>query len=105
MSQLEPLIADLALILMCAGVMTLLFKRLRQPVVLGYIVAGFLTSPNMPYMPSVTDMEGIHLWSGMLGIFVVLFAVLGIILSPRLRTRGERMTRTFMENLNGNSSE
>ena len=104
MSQLEPLIADLALILMCAGVMTLLFKRLRQPVVLGYIVAGFLTSPNMPYMPSVTDMEGIHLWSD-IGVIFLLFAVLGIILSPRLRKRGERMTRTFMENLNDNSSE
>lgn len=104
MSQLEPLIADLALILMCAGVMTLLFKRLRQPVVLGYIVAGFLTSPNMPYMPSVTDMEGIHLWSD-IGVIFLLFAVLGIILCPRLRKRGERMTRTFMENLNGNSSE
>lgn len=56
MSQLEPLIADLALILICAGVMPLLFKSLKQPVVLGYIVAGFLASPNMPYMPSVTIM-------------------------------------------------
>ena len=55
MNSLEPLIADLALILICAGVMTLLFKRLKQPVVLGYIVAGFLASPNMTYMPSVTD--------------------------------------------------
>lgn len=63
MSELEPLIADLALILICAGAMTLLFKWLKQPVVLGYIVAGFLASPNMPYMPSVTDLEGIHLWS------------------------------------------
>jgi CPA2 family monovalent cation:H+ antiporter-2 len=42
MSQLEPLIADLALILICAGVMTLLFKSFKQPIVLGYIVAGFL---------------------------------------------------------------
>ena len=42
MSELAPLIADLALILFCAGVMTLLFKKLRQPLVLGYIVAGFL---------------------------------------------------------------
>ena len=55
MNSLEPLIADLAVILICAGVMTLLFKRLKQPVVLGYIVAGFLASPNMTYMPSVTD--------------------------------------------------
>ncbi|MBQ7690088.1 MAG: cation:proton antiporter [Muribaculaceae bacterium] len=74
MSQLEPLIADLALILICAGVMTLLFKSLKQPIVLGYIVAGFLASPNMPYMPSVTDMHGIHLWSE-LGVIFLLFAL------------------------------
>ena len=74
MSQLEPLIADLALILICAGVMTLLFKSLKQPIVLGYIVAGFLASPNMPYMPSVTDMHGIHLWSE-IGVVFLLFAL------------------------------
>ena len=74
MSELEPLIADLALILICAGAMTLLFKRLKQPVVLGYIVAGFLTSPNMPYMPSVTDLHGIHLWSE-IGVIFLLFAL------------------------------
>ena len=74
MSQLEPLIADLALILICAGVMTLLFKSLKQPIVLGYIVAGFLASPNMPYMPSVTDMHGIHVWSE-IGVIFLLFAL------------------------------
>ena len=74
MSTLEPLIVDLALILICAGAMTLLFKRLKQPVVLGYIVAGFLASPNMTYMPSVTDMEGIKLWSD-IGVIFLLFAL------------------------------
>ena len=74
MSQLEPLIADLALILICAGVMTLLFKSFKQPIVLGYIVAGFLASLNMPYMPSVTDMHGIHLWSE-IGVIFLLFAL------------------------------
>lgn len=44
MSQLPTLIADLALILICAGIMTLLFKKLKQPLVLGYVVAGFLAS-------------------------------------------------------------
>ena len=66
--------SDLALILICAGVMTLLFKSLKQPVVLGYIVAGFLASPNMPYMPSVSDMHGIHLWSE-IGVVFLLFAL------------------------------
>ena len=74
MSQLEPLIADLALILICAGVMTLLFKKLKQPIVLGYIVAGFLASPNMPYMPSVSDGHGVHLWSE-IGVIFLLFAL------------------------------
>ena len=74
MSQLEPLIADLALILICAGAMTLLFKSLKQPIVLGYIVAGFLASPNMPYMPSVSDMHGIHLWSE-IGVIFLLFTL------------------------------
>ena len=74
MSELEPLIADLALILICAGSMTLLFKRLKQPVVLGYIVAGFLASPNMAYMPSVTDLHGVHLWSE-IGVIFLLFAL------------------------------
>jgi len=74
MSELEPLIADLALILICAGAMTLLFKRLKQPIVLGYIVAGFLASPNMPYMPSVHDLHGIHLWSE-IGVIFLLFAL------------------------------
>ena len=74
MQELEPLIADLALILICAGAMTLLFKRLKQPVVLGYIVAGFIASPNMPYMPSVTDLHGVHLWSE-IGVIFLLFAL------------------------------
>ena len=74
MSQLEPLMSDLALILICAGVMTLLFKSLKQPIVLGYIVAGFLASPNMPYMPSVSDMHGVHLWSE-IGVVFLLFAL------------------------------
>lgn len=55
MAELPPMIADLALILMVAGVVTLIFKRLKQPLVLGYIVAGFLVSPNMTYTPSAVD--------------------------------------------------
>ena len=66
MSELDPLIIDLAKIMICAGATTLLFKWLKQPVVLGYIVAGFLASPNMPYTPSVTDLHGIHIWAGVL---------------------------------------
>ena len=71
---MEAMIVDLALILICAGVMTLIFKRLKQPLVLGYIVAGFLASPNMPYMPSVSDLENVHLWSD-IGVIFLLFAL------------------------------
>ena len=49
MSELPHLIKDLALILVVAGIVTIIFKRLKQPLVLGYVVAGFLVSPNMPY--------------------------------------------------------
>lgn len=54
--------------------MTLLFKKLKQPLVLGYIVAGFLVSPNMPYMSSVTDLANIKLWSD-IGVIFLLFAL------------------------------
>lgn len=57
MSELAPLINDLALILICAGVMTLIFKKLKQPLVLGYIVAGFISSPHITFTPSVVDCE------------------------------------------------
>ena len=49
MSEIPELINDLAYILMSAGIVTLIFKKLKQPLVLGYIVAGFLVSPHMPY--------------------------------------------------------
>ena len=74
MSEIEPLIADLALILICAGVMTLVFKKLRQPLVLGYIVAGFIASPHFALTPSVLDAASIHTWSD-IGVIFLLFAL------------------------------
>ena len=74
MSHLAPLIADLALILICAGVMTLLFKKLKQPLVLGYVVAGFLASPHMAYTPSVMDTANIQTWAD-IGVIFLLFAL------------------------------
>ena len=55
MAHLPPLITDLALILICAGIMTFVFKLLKQPLVLGYIVAGFLASPYVGFTPSVIE--------------------------------------------------
>jgi CPA2 family monovalent cation:H+ antiporter-2 len=74
MGELPPLVKDLALILIVAGAVTLLFKRLKQPLVLGYIVAGFLVSPHMPYTASVTDMSNIHLWAD-IGVMFLLFSL------------------------------
>lgn len=74
MSELAPFISDLALILICAGIMTLVFKRLKQPLVLGYIVAGFLASPHVTFTPSVIDMANIHTWSE-IGVIFLLFAL------------------------------
>lgn len=74
MAHLPPLITDLALILLCAGVMTLLFKRLKQPLVLGYIVAGFLASPYFEFTPSVIDEESIKIWAE-IGVIFLLFGL------------------------------
>ncbi len=74
MESLQPLIVDLALILILAGVVTLLFKKLRQPVVLGYIVAGFLASPGFHYLPSIVDATSIDVWAE-IGIIILLFSL------------------------------
>lgn len=74
MSQLPPLITDLALMLIVAGVVTIVFKRLKQPLVLGYIVAGFLVSPHMPYTPSVVETTNIHVWAD-IGVMFLLFSL------------------------------
>ena len=71
---LEPMIKDLALMLIVAGVVTLIFKKLKQPLVLGYIVAGFLVSPHMPYTASVADLESIKLWAD-IGVMFLLFSL------------------------------
>ena len=74
MSELPHLIKDLALILVVAGIVTIIFKRLRQPLVLGYVVAGFLVSPNMPYIMSVVDIADIHTWAD-IGVMFLLFSL------------------------------
>ena len=74
MGELHSLIKDLALILMVAGIVTLVFKRLKQPLVLGYVVAGFLVSPHMPYVASVVDQADIHTWAD-IGVMFLLFSL------------------------------
>ena len=74
MAEIPFLVKDLALILMVAGVVTLIFKRLKQPLVLGYIVAGFLVSPHMPYTVSVMDETDIQTWAD-IGVIFTLFSL------------------------------
>ncbi|MDR1499438.1 MAG: cation:proton antiporter [Tannerellaceae bacterium] len=74
MAHLPEFISDLALILISAGVATLLFKWLRQPVVLGYIVAGFLAGPGVAWLPTVTDMGNVEIWAE-IGVIFLLFAL------------------------------
>lgn len=74
MSELPSLVKDLALILVVAGIVTLVFKRLKQPLVLGYIVAGFLVSPHMPYLMSVVDKADIQTWAD-IGVIFLLFSL------------------------------
>lgn len=74
MSELPYLVKDLALILVVAGVVTIVFKKLKQPLVLGYVVAGFLVSPHMPYTMSVVDKADISTW-GDIGVMFLLFSL------------------------------
>jgi CPA2 family monovalent cation:H+ antiporter-2 len=74
MSHLPTLIQDLALILAIAGVTTLLFKKLKQPVVLGYILAGLLVGPNFSLLPSISDTEGVKVWAD-IGVIFLLFSL------------------------------
>ncbi len=72
--HLPTIISDLALILVVAGFVTLLFKKLRQPLVLGYIIAGTIVGPNFSLFPSVSEKEGIEIWAE-IGVIFLLFSL------------------------------
>lgn len=72
--SIESLISDLAFILILGAFTTVFFKWIKQPVVLGYIVAGFLASPNFTYLPSVTTESNIDFWA-QIGIIALLFSL------------------------------
>ena len=74
MSSLPPIFLDLAIILITAGVITVIFKWLKQPLVLGYIVAGFFIGPYFPWFPAITDDTNVHVWSD-IGIVFLMFAL------------------------------
>ncbi|MBR5673896.1 MAG: cation:proton antiporter [Muribaculaceae bacterium] len=72
--DINSLISDLALILVLGAIATIIFKMLKQPVVLGYIVAGFLASPHFALLPSVAGEANIEFWA-QIGIIVLLFSL------------------------------
>ena len=74
MSHLPTIITDLAMILLVAGVTTILFKKINQPLVLGYIIAGFITGPNFSFFPTITDKVNVQSWSE-IGVIFLLFAL------------------------------
>lgn len=74
MIHLPVLITDLGLILAAAGITTLLFKKIKQPLVLGYILAGLLVGPHIDFIPTVTDNESVTIWAE-IGVIFLLFSL------------------------------
>ena len=74
MHHLPTLISDLAMIMIYAGIITVLFKRLKQPVVLGYIVAGIIVGPHFDFLPTAADKENIQIWAD-IGVIFLLFSL------------------------------
>jgi CPA2 family monovalent cation:H+ antiporter-2 len=74
MSQIPALMSDLAVILCTASIVILVFKKMKQPIVLGYIVAGILTGSAVSVLPTVSDMTGVKIWAD-IGVVFLLFAL------------------------------
>ena len=70
--HIPAFISDLAVMMLTAGAITILFRKIKQPLILGYILAGFLTSPYFPLFMTVEDTEAIHIWSE-IGIIFLMF--------------------------------
>lgn len=72
--HLEPLITDLGLILMTAGIAVLIFRKLKQPLVLGYLIAGFLAGNHFDFFPTIKDIKSVEVWAE-IGIIFLLFSL------------------------------
>lgn len=72
--HLQPLIRDLGIILMTAAVAVLLFKKIKQPLVLGYLIAGFLAGNNFDFFPSIKDIKSVEVWAE-IGVIFLLFSL------------------------------
>ncbi|MBO4284941.1 MAG: cation:proton antiporter [Alphaproteobacteria bacterium] len=74
MHGLHPLISDLTLITVYAAITTLVFKKLRQPIVLGYLLAGIFAGPHLNFLPTVTETTSLNLWAD-IGVIFLLFSL------------------------------
>lgn len=74
MLHLPALIQDLGIILFTAGIVTLIFKKIQQPVVLGYLIAGFLVGPEISFLPTIQERDAIKVWAE-IGVIVLLFGL------------------------------
>ncbi len=74
MHSIHTLIVDLTLITIYAGLTTLLFKKLKQPIVLGYVLAGIFAGPFFNFVPTVSDKENLTLWAD-IGVIFLLFGL------------------------------
>lgn len=74
MNELPVLMGDLAYILVLAGIVTIIFKRLNQPLVLGYIVAGFICGPKLSFLPSIVDLQNVNAWAE-IGVVFLMFTL------------------------------
>ena len=97
MGHLPKLIQDLALILITGALTTIIFKRIRQPLVLGYIIAGFLVGPYLSITPTVADTENVKTLAE-IGVIFLLFS-LGLEFSFKklMRVGGAASTTAFVE--------
>ena len=74
MHTIHSLIVDLTLITIYAGIITLIFKKLKQPTVLGYILAGIIAGPFFNFLPTVNDRENLTIWAD-IGVIFLLFGL------------------------------
>ena len=68
------IVRDLAVILISAGVFTIISKALKQPLIIGYILAGFLIGPNISFFPGISSEATVHQWSE-IGIIFLMFGL------------------------------
>lgn len=97
MGHLPKLIEDLALILVTAAITTLLFRKIKQPLVLGYIIAGLLVGPNLSVTPTVIDTANVKTLAE-IGVIFLLFS-LGLEFSFKklMRVGGTASITAFVE--------